>query len=372
VIKLSERHSQMPAGKRAGASSLKTDPVKDNEVREWPIPLVCPRDASSLRSDSDGNTLRCQREHQYRVIDGIPILLIEEAVQTHSAALATLKAKAEDGPWYFETLGCSPAERIAIASETASHDKRLVDPVASWLIAATNGRLYTHLVGRLSSYPIPNVRLPESEGRTLVDVGCNWGRWSLAAARKGYRVIGIDPSLGAIAAARRVAKELGIAATFIVGDARYLPLPNASLDTCFSYSVFQHFEKSDARTALKEISRVLKTKGLSLIQMPNTIGIGNLRHEVKRGFRKAREFEVRYWTPGELISTFTELIGESRLTVDGFFGLGIQTSDVEHLSRRSRLIVRTSEQLRAFSQYLHLLNYLADSLYVSSVRRDYA
>jgi len=194
----------------------------------------------------------------------------------------------------------------------------------------------------------------------------------LAAARKGYQVIGIDPSLGAVAAARRVAKELGIAASFIVGDARYLPFADESFDTCFSYSVLQHFEKSDARTAVKEISRVLKAKGMSLIQMPNTIGVGNLRHEVKRGFRKAREFEVRYWTPGELMRVFKELIGESRLTVDGFFGLGIQASDVEHLSRGSRLIVRTSEQLRVLSQYMPVLNYLADSLYVSSVRRDQA
>ena len=38
----------------------------------------------------------------------------------------------------------------------------------------------------------------------LLDIGCSWGRWSLAAARKGYSVVGIDPSLGAVMAARRI------------------------------------------------------------------------------------------------------------------------------------------------------------------------
>ena len=99
----------------------------------------------------------------------------------------------------------------------------MIDPVVAYLIAATNGLMYRHLIGRLESYPIPDIDLPPGEGRTLLDVGCSWGRWSLAAARLGYTVIGIDPSLGAVMAARRVARQLNLAATFLVGDARHLP-----------------------------------------------------------------------------------------------------------------------------------------------------
>ena len=39
-------------------------------------------------------------------------------------------------------------------------------------------------------------------GTRLLDIGCSWGRWSLAAAARGYDAVGIDPSLGAIMAAR--------------------------------------------------------------------------------------------------------------------------------------------------------------------------
>jgi hypothetical protein len=31
----------------------------------------------------------------------------------------------------------------------------------------------------------------------LSDVGCSWGRWSIAPAKKGFSVVGIDSSLGA-------------------------------------------------------------------------------------------------------------------------------------------------------------------------------
>ena len=66
--------------------------------------------------------------------------------------------------------------------------------MVAYLVAATNGFMYLHLLGKLSEYPIPDLRLPEGNGTPLLDVGCNWGRWSIAAARKGYAATGVDPS----------------------------------------------------------------------------------------------------------------------------------------------------------------------------------
>jgi cyclopropane fatty-acyl-phospholipid synthase-like methyltransferase len=47
-------------------------------------------------------------------------------------------------------------------------------------------------------------------GKLLLDIGCSWGRWSISAARNGWCVVGIDPSLGAIMAARRAFFLYGI------------------------------------------------------------------------------------------------------------------------------------------------------------------
>jgi uncharacterized protein YbaR (Trm112 family) len=43
--------------------------------------LVCPRDKLCLREE--GDDLICEGGHRYAVIEGIPILLVSEAEQTH-------------------------------------------------------------------------------------------------------------------------------------------------------------------------------------------------------------------------------------------------------------------------------------------------
>src|SRR4051794_25960664 len=84
------------------------------------------------------------------------------------------------------------------------------------------GFMYAPLIGRLVEYPIPTTRLPHGEGRVVLDLGCNWGRWTIAAARAGYRAVGLDPSLPAVQAAYDVATQLGVQADFLVGEARFL------------------------------------------------------------------------------------------------------------------------------------------------------
>ncbi len=93
----------------------------------------------------------------------------------------------------------------------------------SYLVAATSGILYKHAVGRLHDYPIPEIRLADGQGKVLLDIGCSWGRWSMASVKKGYVPAGLDPSLGAVLAAKRLAKRLGLPFHGVVADARFLP-----------------------------------------------------------------------------------------------------------------------------------------------------
>ena len=141
-------------------------------------------------------------------------------------------------------------------------------------VGATCGLMYIPLMGRLTSYPIPELRLPPGPGagRTFLDVGCNWGRWSLAAARAGYVPIGIDPMLGAVRAAGRVARQLGLTCHFVTADARYLPLQAGTAQVAFSYSVLQHLAKHEVRRALREIRRVLVSGGEAVVQNAELAG----------------------------------------------------------------------------------------------------
>jgi SAM-dependent methyltransferase len=329
--------------------------------------LRCPKDLSSLTER--GSSLVCEHEHSYPVVDGVPVLLRDDGPQTFwvaSASLAAAKspAPAPDSPeaYRIETLGISSEQMTELRALIARGSA--IDPVVTMLVGATNGILYKNLIGKLASYPIPNLRLPGSKGERLLDVGCSWGRWSLAAARKGYDVIGIDPSLGAVLTAQRVARSLGLSARFVCADARYLPFAADSFDVAFSYSVLQHFSKEHARQALTSIRNVLRDGGTALIQMPNEAGVRCLYHQARRGFREATDFDVRYWSTRELKSCFEATFGSAQLETDCFFGLGLQASDAQLMSRPTKLLLGCSEALRAASTQLAPLTLLADSVYV--------
>jgi SAM-dependent methyltransferase len=313
--------------------------------------LACPRDRGKLSQVGTG--LICERGHHYAIVDGVPILLVSEAEQTHIEGTRAL-AVAE----------------LADASSLPKFDVQPgeIDPFVRNVIGATNGALYQHLVGNLKEYPIPHLRLPPGDGKLLLEVGCNWGRWCIAAAWAGFRPIGIDPSLKAIRAANRVARQLGIKAEYIVADGRYLPFRENTFDQVFSYSVLQHLSRENVAASLAEMRRVLIPDGAVLVQMPNMFGVRCLYHQARRGFREGRDFEVRYWKPAELLAAFTTGIGPSELSVDGFFSLNVQPNDLHLLPARYRALVQTSEVLRRLSKKVPTLMQVADSLYVSARR----
>ena len=180
--------------------------------------LECPRDHSALRVE--GGTLCCDRGHRYPVVDGIPVFLLAEKAATIDIAAASLAAaeNGTGGPLYLETLGLADDERRGIEKDWGKSGK--IDAAISYLIGATSGLAYVNLIGRLQDYPIPEIPIDRGNGGLLLDIGSNWGRWSLAAARKGWSVIGIDPSLGALMAARRAFSASGPKLpAFVCGDA---------------------------------------------------------------------------------------------------------------------------------------------------------
>lgn len=333
--------------------------------------LVCPCDHAPLALDRD--RLVCRSGHAYPVVDGVPVLLRDDVPSTIPLAEASLRrardprtADSRAPALYLESLGISEAEKQGIV-DLAARGAGTVDPVVSFLVGATSGYMYADLIGRLPGYPLPELRLPAGNGARLLDLGCSWGRWCLAAARKGYEVVGIDPSLGAVMAARRAARDLGLPARYLVADARFLPFAAESFDSVFSYSVLQHLAKAETRVVLGEVGRVLTPGGVSLIQMAAVFGVRSLYHQARRGFRAARAFEVRYWTPAELRRVFGDLIGPTTLSADCYFGLGLQSADAGMMSASKKLLLYVSRFLTRCSDSLRPLVLVADSLYVKSV-----
>jgi SAM-dependent methyltransferase len=238
--------------------------------------------------------------------------------------------------------------------------------VVSWIVAHTSGLAYTKLVGNLRDYPIPEIRLPAGGGERLLDVGSNWGRWCISAARKGYRCVGLDPQLGAVLAMKRLAKHFGVEILGVVGDARHLPFRDGVFDVGFSYGVLQHFSRRDAAEAVLEVGRVLKPGGRSLIQMPTVFGLRCLYNQIRRGFRDPGFFGVRYYTIPALRKLFEAAIGATEFSVHCFMGIGWEPADRRFMSPFHRSILAVSEFLRRVARIFPVLRYVADSVYVAS------
>ena len=341
------------------------------ELDRWLLEhLRCPRDRNRLQID--GRFLTCADGHRYPVVLGVPVMLINEDTATIDIGPVSLseasKPHAEDDPFHLATLSLSDQERNGIAA--LARQPGPIDPVVAYLIAATNGLMYRHLIGTLTRYPIPDLPMPEGSGRRLLDVGCSWGRWTIAAAAHGYDAVGIDPSLGAVLAARRVARQLDRSVRYVVADARRLPFADGSFDAVYSYSVLQHFSHPDAARAIGEIGRVLVADGVAKVQLPTRYGIRCLYHQLRRGFRPARGFEVRYWSWRQLRQAFAAAVGPATFQVDGYFGIGLQASDAAMMPPRLATILRVSEMMKRISRVVTPLRRVADSVFVEAVRRS--
>ena len=309
--------------------------------------LACPHDHTKLRVEN--GALVCERAHQFPFEDGIPIF--------------AENPRREPIP-----LNMGPCPHPSDGPHAAAQSEQIDRFVNDWIVN-TNGNLYWRARGRLPRYPIPNWPFGPGDGKTLVDIGCSWGRWSIAAARAGFAPVGTDVHIDALAAAARVSRQLGARANFFCSDAEHLPFPSGSVDFVFSYSVLQHLDKSKVRRIFQEISRILQPGGVCRIQLPNAYGLLSVAQQLKRGFREARSgtYEMRYWTHAN-IRRALEQAGFSRIKIyaDGFFSQNPQLTDLDLLSPAGRLLVRASSTGRRVANALPVLTRIADSLWIEA------
>jgi len=99
------------------------------------------------------------------------------------------------------------------------------------------------------------------EGR-LLDFGCGGGSYIARMAHQGWKVIGLDNSVGAV---RRIQEELGLKA--LVGTLPHPELEPGSFDVITMWHSLEHVH--DPADTLREAYRLLAPGGRLLIAVPN-------------------------------------------------------------------------------------------------------
>jgi SAM-dependent methyltransferase len=98
-------------------------------------------------------------------------------------------------------------------------------------------------------------------GKRVLEIGCGGAQASVAFAKMGATVIGVDVAASEIAFAQELAKQNGVTIELFQRDMADLsPIATASQDIVFSSSAFQYVDELAA--CFLEVYRVLKPNGL--------------------------------------------------------------------------------------------------------------
>jgi 2-polyprenyl-6-hydroxyphenyl methylase/3-demethylubiquinone-9 3-methyltransferase len=101
----------------------------------------------------------------------------------------------------------------------------------------------------------------------VLDVGCGGGFMAEPLARRGAKIIGIDPVKEVITAASRHASREGLEIDYRMAFGEAIPLADVSVDCVVCVDVLEHV--ADLDRVLDEVARVLKPNGLFLFDTIN-------------------------------------------------------------------------------------------------------
>jgi SAM-dependent methyltransferase len=117
------------------------------------------------------------------------------------------------------------------------------------------GHLPHQLRGTFSRWVAP--------GSRILEAGCGLGRFTVAAAARGYHAEGLDWSAETI----EMLKSRFPSIAWRVGDVRRLNVADGAYDAVYSPGVCEHFEEGPT-TVLAETHRVLRRGGIAIVSTP--------------------------------------------------------------------------------------------------------
>lgn len=123
----------------------------------------------------------------------------------------------------------------------------------------------------------------------VLDIGCGDGFLTNALSELGERIVGIDTSVTGISLAQSRVDKASV--ELAVGSASVLPFKENTFDVVTLFEVIEHISAEQARSAIEEISRVLREKGKLIITTPNS---HNLHNRILRRRLTSQKHEKEY------------------------------------------------------------------------------
>jgi SAM-dependent methyltransferase len=110
-------------------------------------------------------------------------------------------------------------------------------------------------------------------GGACVEAGCGTAQASESVATLGRHLVGLDFSLGVLAAARGGAAPHR---SWVRADIRALPFRDGALAGVWNLGVMEHFAPEDGRAILHEFRRVLAPGACAVLFWPPEFGLSRL------------------------------------------------------------------------------------------------
>ncbi|MCC7175397.1 MAG: class I SAM-dependent methyltransferase [Bryobacterales bacterium] len=140
-------------------------------------------------------------------------------------------------------------------------------------------------------------------GRSVLDVGCGDGAYSIRAALAGGNAVGLDRSRPMLDAARTESASTGVPVDWCQGHAQALPFRDGAFDLVLAVTVLCTVPEPVA--ALREISRVLRPGGIVVAGELGRWSLWALRRRIRGWLGNQFWRTARFWTAAELRGMLT-------------------------------------------------------------------
>ncbi|NBW82985.1 3-demethylubiquinone-9 3-O-methyltransferase [bacterium] len=177
--------------------------------------------------------------------------------------------------------------------------------------------------------------------KNVLDLGCGGGFVSEELARRGARVVGVDPSAPLLGVAKQHSLSGGLSIDYRVGTGEQIPAPDAAFDVVVCVDVLEHV--ADLEKVLKEVHRVLKPGGLFLYDTINRtafsfawmiVALEWISGRIPRGTHDWRKF-IR---PDDL----TQMLSRSGFSPKGQVGINIGSLEFTGLKLKPKFRLGSS------------------------------